>query len=148
VIANVHQLRCGDCGGSSDISPACENAPNLDPTQWNDRQPEPGSAAGHGASVLLQCRIMRSPYLYRTVRRWSVGAMGASNRPARPYRPPPRACLGRPTCSELRPETEGKITKLKLVKRQMYGRGKLDLLQARVIGAHVGSLPPPKLRQA
>ena len=27
------------------------------------------------------------------------------------------------------------ITKLKLVKRQMYGRGKLDLLQARVIGA-------------
>ena len=30
--------------------------------------------------------------------------------------------------------TEGQITKLKLVKRQMYGRGKLDLLQARVIG--------------
>jgi transposase len=33
-------------------------------------------------------------------------------------------------------QTEGQITKLKLVKRQMYGRGKLDLLQARVIGAH------------
>jgi transposase len=31
--------------------------------------------------------------------------------------------------------TDGQITKLKLVKRQMYGRGKLDLLQARVIGA-------------
>jgi transposase len=31
-------------------------------------------------------------------------------------------------------QTEGQITKLKLVKRQMYGRGKLDLLQARVIG--------------
>jgi transposase len=31
--------------------------------------------------------------------------------------------------------TEGQITKLKLVNRQMYGRGKLDLLQARVIGA-------------
>ena len=31
-------------------------------------------------------------------------------------------------------QTEGHITKLKLVKRQMYGRGKLDLLQARVIG--------------
>ncbi|MBP2316082.1 hypothetical protein J2852_005446 [Azospirillum soli] len=28
-------------------------------------------------------------------------------------------------------QTEGQITKLKLVKRQMYGRGKLDLLQAR-----------------
>jgi transposase len=27
------------------------------------------------------------------------------------------------------------ITKLKLVKRQMYGRAKLDLLQARLIGA-------------
>jgi len=32
-------------------------------------------------------------------------------------------------------QTEGQITKLKLVKRRMYGRGKLDLLQARVIGA-------------
>ena len=32
-------------------------------------------------------------------------------------------------------QTEGQITKLKLVKRQMYGRGKLDLLQARVCGA-------------
>jgi transposase len=32
-------------------------------------------------------------------------------------------------------QTKGQITKLKLVKRQMCGRGKLDLLQARVIGA-------------
>lgn len=32
-------------------------------------------------------------------------------------------------------QTEGRITKLKLVKRQMYGRGKIDLLQARLIGA-------------
>jgi transposase len=31
-------------------------------------------------------------------------------------------------------QTEGQITKLKLVKRQMYGRGKLDLLQARLLG--------------
>ncbi len=31
-------------------------------------------------------------------------------------------------------QTEGQIRKLKLVKRQMYGRGKIDLLQARVIG--------------
>lgn len=30
-------------------------------------------------------------------------------------------------------QTEGQITKLKFVKRQMYGRGKLDLLQARLI---------------
>ena len=31
-------------------------------------------------------------------------------------------------------QTEGQITKLKLVKRQMYGRAKIDLLQARRIG--------------
>jgi transposase len=31
-------------------------------------------------------------------------------------------------------ETEGQITKLKLVKRQMYGRGKLDPLETRVVG--------------
>lgn len=31
-------------------------------------------------------------------------------------------------------KTEGQITKLKLVKRQMYGRGKLDLLEARIVG--------------
>ena len=30
-------------------------------------------------------------------------------------------------------QTEGQITKLKLVKRQMYSRGKLGLLQARLI---------------
>lgn len=30
-------------------------------------------------------------------------------------------------------QTEGRITKL--VKRQMYGRGKIDLLQARLIGS-------------
>ena len=29
-------------------------------------------------------------------------------------------------------QTEGQITKLKLVRRQMYGRGKLDLLRARL----------------
>lgn len=32
-------------------------------------------------------------------------------------------------------QTEGQITKLKLVKRQMYGRAKIDLLEARFIGA-------------
>ena len=31
-------------------------------------------------------------------------------------------------------QTEGQICKLKLVKRQMYGRGNFDLLQARVMG--------------
>lgn len=32
-------------------------------------------------------------------------------------------------------QTEGQITHLKLVRRQMYDRGKIDLLQARLIGA-------------
>jgi transposase len=32
--------------------------------------------------------------------------------------------------------TEGQIKRLKLIKRQMYGRAKLDLLQARLIGAN------------
>jgi transposase len=31
-------------------------------------------------------------------------------------------------------QTEGQITKLKLVKRQMSGRAKLDLLMARLLG--------------
>ena len=31
-------------------------------------------------------------------------------------------------------QAEGQINKLKLVKLQMYGRGKLDLLQARLVG--------------
>lgn len=32
-------------------------------------------------------------------------------------------------------QMEGQITRLKLIKRKMYGRAKLDLLQARLIGA-------------
>ena len=32
-------------------------------------------------------------------------------------------------------QTEGQNTKLKLVKHQMYGRAKLDLLRARLLGA-------------
>lgn len=31
-------------------------------------------------------------------------------------------------------QTEGQITRLKLIKRQMYGRAKLDLLRARAVG--------------
>ena len=32
-------------------------------------------------------------------------------------------------------QTEGQITRLKLIRRQMYGRGKLDLLSRRVLVA-------------
>ena len=39
------------------------------------------------------------------------------------------------TCGWSNGPAEGQITKLKLVKRQMYGHGKLDLLQARLIGS-------------
>ena len=34
-----------------------------------------------------------------------------------------------------RGQVEGQVHRLKLVKRQMYGRGKLDLLRARVLHA-------------
>jgi transposase len=47
-------------------------------------------------------------------------------------RNPVRAAITEPWSNG---QTEGQITKLKLVKRQMYGRGKLDLLQARLVGA-------------
>jgi transposase len=43
-----------------------------------------------------------------------------------------RAAIGLPWSNG---QTEGRITRLKFVKRQMYGRGKIDLLQARLIGA-------------
>jgi hypothetical protein len=42
-----------------------------------------------------------------------------------------RAAITPPWSNE---QTEGQITKLKLVNRQMYGRAKIDLLQARLIG--------------
>ena len=48
-------------------------------------------------------------------------------------------------------QTEGQITRLKLVKRQMYGRGKIDLLQARLYWCrmNINALAPaPKLRQS
>lgn len=37
-------------------------------------------------------------------------------------------------------QTEDQITRLKLLERQMYGRGKIDLLQARLIGQGVSAL--------
>ncbi len=39
------------------------------------------------------------------------------------------------TSSSSNGQTEGQITGLKLVKRKMYGRGKINLLQAGMIGA-------------
>jgi len=32
-------------------------------------------------------------------------------------------------------QTEGQVNRLKMIKRQMYGRAKIDLLEARLIGA-------------
>jgi transposase len=43
-----------------------------------------------------------------------------------------RAALDQPWSNG---QTEGQNTKLKLVKRKMYGRAKLDLLRARLLGA-------------
>jgi len=36
---------------------------------------------------------------------------------------------------------EGQITRLKMVKRQMYGRGKIDFLQARLVGTELPRAP-------
>lgn len=33
-------------------------------------------------------------------------------------------------------QTDGQITRFKLIRRQMYGRAKLDLLEARMVGAN------------
>ena len=43
-----------------------------------------------------------------------------------------RAAVGEPWSNG---QTEGHVNRLKLVKRQMYGRGKIDLLEARLLGA-------------
>ena len=40
-----------------------------------------------------------------------------------------------PECPHCGADKEGQITKLKLVKRQMCGRAKIDLLQARLLSA-------------
>jgi hypothetical protein len=44
-------------------------------------------------------------------------------------------------------QTEKRIAKLKLTKREMYGHGKIDLLQARLIGA-AGPNPSAIRRQS
>jgi hypothetical protein len=43
-------------------------------------------------------------------------------------------------------QTEGQITKLKLVKRQMYGRGKIDLL-SRLASSAPRNPEPPNVSQ-
>jgi transposase len=56
---------------------------------------------------------------------------------AGPVRPRHRGGQGSRPCSTAEPwsngPTEGHITRLKLIRRQMYGRGKLDLLRARLV---------------
>jgi len=42
------------------------------------------------------------------------------------------AAIGEPWSNS---QTEGQITKLKLLRRQMHGHGSLDLLRARLLGA-------------
>ena len=44
-------------------------------------------------------------------------------------------------------QTEGQVNKLKMVKRQMYGRAKVDLLEARLIGAALTCRTSSKVRQ-
>jgi len=53
-----------------------------------------------------------------------------SARASSPIAAPSTAAMTQPWSNG---QTEGQITKLKLVKRQMYGRAKLDLLRARLL---------------
>jgi transposase len=62
----------------------------------------------------------------------SPGPMASFARGLRDDQRAVRAALSLPWSNG---QTEGHITKLKLVKRQMYGRAKLDLLRARLLGA-------------
>ena len=62
----------------------------------------------------------------------SSGALASFARGLRGDQPAVTAALSLPWSNG---QTEGQITKLKLVKRQMYGRAKLDLLRARLLGA-------------
>jgi transposase len=62
----------------------------------------------------------------------SSSAMASFARGLRDDQPAVAAALSLPWSNG---QTEGQITKLKLVKRQMYGRAKLDLLRARLLGA-------------
>ena len=62
----------------------------------------------------------------------SSSAMASFVRGLRDDRPAVTAALTLPWSNG---QTEGQITKLKLAKRQMYGRAKLDLLRARLLGA-------------
>lgn len=62
----------------------------------------------------------------------SSSAMASFARGLRDDQPAVAAALSLPWSNG---QTEAQITKLKLVKRQMYGRAKLDLLRALLLGA-------------
>lgn len=62
----------------------------------------------------------------------SSGPLASFDRGLRDDQPAVTAALSLPWSNG---QTEGQITKLKLVKRQMYGRAKLDLLRTRLLGA-------------
>lgn len=82
---------------------------------------------------------MRAPNLHGALRRRGIGTVGTTHGKAGLYRPLPRvwrlAVDQRQASPWSNGQTEGQITRLKLVRRQMYGRGKIDLLQTRLIGA-------------
>ena len=76
---------------------------------------------------------MASDKLDAWIRRASVSLVAAFARGIIQDEAAVRAALTLPWSNG---QTEGQITRLKLVKRQMYGRGRIDLLQARLIGAN------------
>lgn len=62
----------------------------------------------------------------------ACGPLAAFARGLRKDQPAVAAALSLPWSNG---QTEGHITRLKLLKRQMFGRAKLDLLRARLLGS-------------
>ena len=100
------------------------------------------AAIESGVAVLVEAREIILEF-QGIIRRKALADLDAWISKARPASSPrsPMACPRIKRRSRRRSplpwsngQTEGQICKLKLVKRQMYGRGNLDLLQARVIG--------------
>jgi transposase len=84
------------------------------------------------AAFQAMVRAMTPTKLEGWIKRASTSLVAAFGRGVANDKAAVRAALTLPWSNG---QTEGQITKLKLVKRQMYGRGKIDLLQARLVGA-------------
>jgi transposase len=95
------------------------------------------------APTLVEARLLIDRFQEMIRRGSSAISTPGSPRPIKAVSPHSRTALSTPLAavraavSSLRSngQTEGQITKLKLVQQQMYGRARIDLLEARLLGA-------------